>query len=81
MAVAVARIRSRSVRIPTTASRSVMTTDPIWRWSISAVASDSEASAGQVTGGDDISSSTAVGMARSLGCRRDPVPRLSWLFS
>ena len=41
---------------------SVTTTDPIWRRSISEVASFSVVSAEQVTGGEDISSATAVGM-------------------
>ena len=57
------------------ARSSVTTTDPIWRLSISVVASVSDASTSQVTGGDDISSCTAVGMGcSSMGpggpCRR-----------
>ena len=52
------------MRIPTTGVPSVTTTEPIWRLSITEVASVSDASA---TGdrGEDISSWTAVGMDRS----------------
>ncbi len=49
------------------ARSSVTTTDPIWRRSINEVASVSEASAPQVTDGDDIRSSTAVVMRSLLG--------------
>ncbi len=70
------------MRIPTTASWSVTTTDPIWRRSIRAVASPRVVSAAQVTGGDDISSSTAVGIGGSFWggdrCGRVPQRGVGW---
>lgn len=58
------------MRMPTTARSSVTTTEPICWLFISEVASVSEASAGQVIGGDDISSCTAVDMVPLLGSSR-----------
>lgn len=50
------------MRMPSTSSRSVTTTEPICRSSIRAVASAKEMSAEQVTAGADIRSWTVVAM-------------------